>query len=149
LNNLPDEAKNNDSLVMRLQFGGRSILLPGDAEKEAEYSMLSETEVHTLQADVLKIGHHGSRNSTTPQFLAAVQPRLAIISVGLDNPYGHPSPELLERLQQAGVRILRTDRDGAVHVRTDGKTIMVSCYVACEEQGAAEISGQAQFPDHQ
>jgi competence protein ComEC len=84
-----------------------------------------------------------------PEFLAAVQPRIAIISVEFHNPYGHPSPELLERLEQASVRILRSDRDGAVHVLTDGKQTAVSCYVACAEPGSAANSGQTQFPNQQ
>ena len=109
-------AKNNDSLVLRLRYGRRSILLPGDAEKQVEREILSENSAEELHSDVLKIGYHGSKNSTTPEFLATVQPLVGIISAGEDNPYGHPSPELLERLENAGVRVLRTDRDGAVHV---------------------------------
>jgi competence protein ComEC len=91
-------AKNDDSLVFRVAFGERSFLLPGDAEKMAERSILSESDPRTLQSDILKVGHHGSKNSTTPDFLAAVQPSLAVISAGEENPYGHPSPQLLERL---------------------------------------------------
>jgi competence protein ComEC len=84
-----------------------------------------------LRSDVLKVGHHGGKNSTTLEFLDAVEPRIGIISVGEANPYGHPSPELLERLQADSVRILRTDRDGAVHVLTDGKRIEICCFVTC------------------
>jgi competence protein ComEC len=123
--------KNNDSLVLRLQYGGRSMMLPGDAEKQAEKAILGENNEEALHADVLKVGHHGSKNSTMPGFLAAVRPRIAVISAGEDNPYGHPSPELLERLESAGIRILRTDRDGAIHVLTDGKNLEISCFVAC------------------
>lgn len=140
--------KNNDSLVLRLQYGSRSILLPGDAEKQAESQILSENQPELLQSDVLKIGHHGSKNSTTPKFLAAVQPHIAVISAGEDNPYGHPSPELVDRLRNAQVRILRTDRNGAIHILTDGSHIEVSCFFACPE--FAENSGlaQAQTPNH-
>jgi hypothetical protein len=84
-----------------------------------------------LRAEVLKIGHHGSKNSTTSEFLAAVRPRLAIISVGADNPYGHPNAELLERLANANVRVLRTDRDGAVHILMNGNGLKVTCFVPC------------------
>jgi competence protein ComEC len=73
--------------------------------------ILAENGANELRADVLKIGHHGSKNSTMPDFLAAVQPRIRIISSGEGNPYGHPSPELPERLEKAGVRIYRTDSD--------------------------------------
>jgi competence protein ComEC len=102
--------------VLRLHYGRLNILLPGDAEKQVEREILSENSAEELHSDVLKIGYHGSKNSTTPEFLATVQPLVGIISAGEDNPYGHPSPELLERLENAGVRVLRTDRDGAVHV---------------------------------
>jgi competence protein ComEC len=139
-------AKNNDSLVLRLEYGQRSFLLPGDAEKQVEYTMLSENDVRLLHADVLKVGHHGSKNSTMPQFLAAVDPQIAVISSGEENPYGHPSPELLQRLEQSGARILRTDRDGAVRVLTDGHDLRVNCYVACVESPVE--SGAAKPPNH-
>jgi competence protein ComEC len=144
-------AKNNDSLVLRLHFGGESMLLPGDAEKQVEREILSENTSEALHSDVLKIGHHGSKNSTTPEFLAAVQPRLGIISAGEDNAYGHPHEELLERLEDAGVRILRTDRDGAVHVLTDGERLEITCFVACPTGTDARMSVQVQVqaPDKQ
>lgn len=148
---LPEEvalsAKNNDSLVFRMEFGERSFLLPGDAEKQSEFQMLDENDAAALHADVLKIGHHGSKNSTMPQFLATVQPSIALISAGADNPYGHPSPELLLRLRDSHVRILRTDRDGALHVLTDGKKMEVSCFIPCAEE-KPELSG-TQTPDEQ
>jgi competence protein ComEC len=134
-------AKNNDSLVLRLHYGNRTILLPGDAEKEAERAILAEHNEASLQADVLKIGHHGSKNSTMPDFLAAVRPRVAIISAGEENPYGHPSPELLERLEAAGVRVVRTDRNGAVRVRTDGIGLEVTCFVACPQPAGEAVAG--------
>jgi competence protein ComEC len=140
-------AKNNDSLVLRLRYGNRSLLLPGDAEKESERAILADANPNALQADVLKIGHHGSKNSTLPEFLAAVRPRVAVISAGENNPYGHPSPELIERLESAGIRILRTDRDGAIHVLTDGDRMVISCFVACPEKLAENLT-QAQMPDH-
>ena len=136
--------KNDDSLVLRLVYGKRAILLPGDAEKDAEQEIVAETPGDALRADVLKVGHHGSRNSTTPEFLARVHPSLALISSGADNPYGHPSPELLERLALAGVRILRTDQNGAIHVVTDGESLQVSCYVACLVASRADASTGAQ-----
>jgi competence protein ComEC len=128
-------AKNNDSLVLRLHYGHRTLLLPGDAEKDAERAILAENPEGELRADVLKIGHHGSKNSTMPDFLTAVQPRFAIISAGDGNPYGHPNPVLLQRLEGAGIRILRTDRDGAVRVLTDGERVEVSCFVPCLKDG--------------
>jgi competence protein ComEC len=142
-------AKNNDSLVLRVRYGERGVMLPGDAEKQAESTILSENGGETLRSDVLKVGHHGSKNSTTPEFLAAVHPRVAVISAGEDNPYGHPSPELLERLEAAGVWTLRTDRDGAVHVLTDGKRLEIACFVSCSEPTVSEASRQTQPPAQQ
>jgi competence protein ComEC len=124
-------AKNDDSLVLRLQYGDRSILLPGDAEKQSERGILAGSGTDGVRSDVLKVGHHGGKNSTTQEFLDAVRPRIGIISVGEANPYGHPSPELLERLEAAGVRVLRTDRDGAVHLLTDSRQVEIRCFVAC------------------
>jgi competence protein ComEC len=139
-------AKNNDSLVFRLKFGDRTLLFPGDAEKAVERSLLSENEEAAIHADVLKIGHHGSKNSTTPDFLSAVSPQLAIISSGEGNPYGHPSPEVLDRLETAGVRTLRTDTNGAIHILTDGKQIEVSCFVACPAASAPALGSAGVSP---
>jgi competence protein ComEC len=139
------EAKNNDSLVVRLQYGDRTVLLPGDAEKQVEYAMLAENDRGFLHADVLKVGHHGSKNSSMPEFLDAVGPQVSVISSGVENPYGHPSPELLERLEKRGSRILRTDQVGAVQVLTDGRAIQVSCFRACPAVQAQSVS--AQQPD--
>jgi competence protein ComEC len=124
-------AQNNDSLVLRLSYGRRTFLLAGDLEKQAEREIVSGMGEGALRADVLKVGHHGSKNSTTEGFLARVSPQLALISAGAENTYGHPNAELLERLHRAGVRTLRTDVDGAIHVLTDGKDLDVSCFVPC------------------
>jgi competence protein ComEC len=102
---------NNDSLVMRLEFGKASALLEGDAEAPSEREMVTHKRVAT--ATLLKVGHHGSMTSTTPEFLAAVSPREAVISVGHRNTFGHPRFEVLERLEQAKVKTFRTDREGA------------------------------------
>ncbi len=142
-------AKNDDSLVLRLHYRNETILLPGDAEKQAEREILSENSPEAMHSNVLKIGHHGSKNSTTPEFLAAVQPRVGIISAGEDNPYGHPSPELLERLKSAGIQTLRTDRDGAVHVLTDGTRLEITCFVPCPIAASVPASMQADAPNHQ
>ncbi len=133
---------------MRLHYGNRTFLLPGDAEKAVERAILDENTEAELQADVLKVGHHGSKNSTTHAFLAAVQPRVAIISAGEGNPHGHPSPEAIERLEDAGVRILRTDRDGAIHILTDGDRLEITCFVPCSSPESDSLR-QAQTPDEQ
>jgi competence protein ComEC len=124
-----------------LHCGKRTILLPGDAEKSSKNDVLAENSEDALRSDVLKAGHRGSKNSTTPAFLAAVHPQVGIISVGDANPYGHPSPELLGRLEAAGVRILRTDRDGAAHMLKDGQSLEITCFAACpEREGAAALA---------
>jgi competence protein ComEC len=139
------QAKNNDSLVIRLQYGDRTILLPGDAEKQVEYQMLSENGRDFLHADMLKVGHHGSKNSTMPEFLSAVSPRISVISAGEENPYGHPSPVLLQRLRESGTDVFRTDQDGAVQILTDGHTLQVSCFLDCS--GRTSALARSQPPD--
>jgi competence protein ComEC len=114
-------AGNDESLVLRLDFGQTSLLLAGDAEAQAEAEMLRENV--PLHADVLKIGHHGSANATTAPFLDAVAPRMAVIQVGQDNRFGHPAASALERL--AGIPIFRTDRAGAIEIISDGRQIWV------------------------
>ena len=140
-------AKNNDSLVVRLQYHDRTILLPGDAEKQVEYEMLAENDPAFLHADVLKVAHHGSKNSTMPELLNVVAPQISIISAGEVNPYGHPSPELLQRLEESGTRIYRTDQDGAVRVLTDGENLQVSCFIDCANR--ASVSAKTQPPNDQ
>ncbi len=102
---------NNDSLVLRLAFDRASVLLEGDAEAPSEQAMLASHRVQP--ATLLKVGHHGSRTSTTPAFLAAVSPIDAVISDGQHNTFGHPSPVTLSTLEAARVRTFRTDRLGA------------------------------------
>jgi competence protein ComEC len=113
--------ENNNSVVLHLDYGGTSLLLTGDAETEAEVAMIATGL--PLRADVLKVGHHGSNGSTSAAFVAAVAPHLAVIQVGVENPFGHPSPEVLERL--AGVLVYRTDQNGRVEVVSDGRRLWV------------------------
>jgi competence protein ComEC len=115
---------NDASVVLRVVHGAVSFLLTGDAEA-AEEAVLLDRARPSLRATVLKVGHHGSATSTTPAFLAAVAPRLALVSVGADNRYGHPHPDVLRSLRAAGVPVLRTDRDGAIVVRSDGRRLTV------------------------
>jgi competence protein ComEC len=117
-------AANDASVVLRLEYGRTALLLTGDAEAEEEAEMVRSGL--PLACDVLKVAHHGSRTSTTPAFLAAAHPRLAVISVGARNVYGHPSREVMERLRQSGVRVYRTDRNGAVTCLSDSVTVRVA-----------------------
>jgi len=111
-------ARNNDSLVMRLSYRERSLILSGDVERQIESELVAANLVH--HADILKVAHHGSKTSTTEPFLEAVHPAFAIISAGFANLYGHPNVEVVERLHAANIEVLRTDQMGAVTVRTDG-----------------------------
>jgi competence protein ComEC len=106
----PGAPINNDSLVIRLDFDHASALLEGDAEAPSEAAMLENNRI--TSATLLKVGHHGSRTSTTPAFLAAVSPLDAVISVGRNNTFGHPRTEVLGRLQDAHILTFRTDRGG-------------------------------------
>jgi len=114
-------AGNNDSLVLRISYGSRSFLLTGDMERPIETRLLaSGTNLH---ADVLKVGHHGSRTSSTQAFLEAVSPSVALISAGYENSFGHPHPDVVGRLAARHTAILRTDLDGLVTARTDGHSV--------------------------
>ncbi len=119
-----DLEENERSLVLRLKYGRYAFLLTGDLEREGEAALLDRGV--PLRADVLKVGHHGSRHATSEELLQKVRPSLAVISVGAHNRYRLPHQDVLDRLQAAGVRVYRTDRHGAVTVRTDGEEIEVS-----------------------
>jgi competence protein ComEC len=121
-----DEPKNNDSLVLRISYGRRSFLLTGDVERQIERQMLDANEIQ--HADVLKVAHHGSRTSSSEEFLSAVTPAFAVISDGFENSYGHPHPAVIERLEQHHADILRTDQKGLITIRTDGRRLSVETY---------------------
>ena len=116
-----DKPGNNDSLVLRINYGSRSFLLTGDMERGIEAKLLASGV--DLHADVLKVGHHGSRTSSTQAFLEAVSPSVALISVGFENSFGHPHPDVVGRLMARHAAILRTDLDGLVSARTDGQAL--------------------------
>jgi competence protein ComEC len=119
-----DSDSNNNSLVLRLVWGEAEFLLAGDIENEAEKQLLSSTQ--NLSADLLKIAHHGSGGSSSAEFLSAVAPAYAVISVGADNRFGHPDETVLERLAAlSDVTILRTDKEGTIEFRTDGHQVWV------------------------
>ena len=113
---------NNNSVVLRVTFGQIAVLFTGDAQSEAEARLLSHGG-RDLRADILKVGHHGSAYSSTPEFLAAVRPKIAIISCGLHNVFGHPSPLTLAALKASGAQVYRTDLDGGVSIQSDGISI--------------------------
>jgi competence protein ComEC len=118
-----DSPKNDDSLVLRLGYGRNGFLLPGDAERPIERDMLAEDEIR--RTDVLKVAHHGSRTSSTEDFVSAVEPVFAVISVGFENSYGHPNRDVVERLRQHRAVVYRTDQDGLITIRGDGYRLHV------------------------
>ena len=122
---------NDTSVVGRLAFGDNSFLFTGDAtqlaEKEIirEYSCSNSCEFATLDSDVLKVAHHGSKTSSSSEFLEEVSPEVAVISVGENNSYGHPTSETLENLNKYGIKVLRTDERGDIKIVSDGEAIKV------------------------
>ncbi len=122
---------NSASVVVSARYGRVRFLLVGDAEAPEERWLVRRAAADpsvaaALRADVLKVAHHGSRTSTTDEFVAWARPRVAVVSVGAGNSYGHPSRDVLDRLRGAGAHLLRTDADGAVVARTDGRRLQVS-----------------------
>jgi competence protein ComEC len=114
------EPKNNDSMVMQVSYGETSVLLEGDAEKAVERRIAS---LHHPHADLLKVGHHGSATSTTPEILQSVKPNFAVISCGYRTSFGFPRPDVLQRLQASGSHVYRTDINGAVSFYLDGHSV--------------------------
>ncbi len=104
---------------MRVRFGDTSALLVGDAHERIEKLLAAEAS----QVDLLKVGHHGSNTSSSPEFLQAVHPRYAVVSVGFYNSFGHPRPEVMQRYAGAHITTYRTDLAGAVSFYLDGKTV--------------------------
>lgn len=119
------EDANNYSVCIKLTYGNNSFLFTGDAEEISEEEMISSGI--NLRADVLKLGHHGSRYSTTEEFLAAVNPRYTVISVGKNNDYGHPHSEVMNRLDNLDIPVYRTDKNQTVIATSDGDKITFNC----------------------
>jgi competence protein ComEC len=129
--------ENANSIVLRLSYGNFSMLFTGDAETETEDLMMESAA--PLQAQVLKVGHHGSRYATSARFLEAVAPEAAVISSGADNRYGHPARQTLDRLKKAGVKIYRTDLNGEIAIISDGNKFEI--HVARQPVQVALLSG--------
>jgi competence protein ComEC len=117
------EDANDYSIVLKVEYGSTSFLLTGDAESVSESEMLAKGL--NLEATVLKVGHHGSRSSTGKDFLNAVNPKYAIISVGKGNSYGHPTKDVLDRLKAKNIPIYRTDENGTIVVTSDGSVVKI------------------------
>jgi competence protein ComEC len=120
-------SRNNDSVVLKLQYGKRVILLTGDIEKDAEAAILNANG--NLKADVVKVAHHGSRSSSIEGFVAATQPQFAIVSVGQTSIFGHPHSEVVERWRAAGAELMTTGSRGTITVTTNGDDLVVESFV--------------------
>ena len=116
---------NDTSYILRVSYGNTAVLFTGDATSLGEKLALKAQPNHYFHADVLKVGHHGSSDSTSKKFLKAVSPTIAVISVGKNNDYGLPDEELLDRLNDAGITVYRTDEDGSITLLLDGTNVTV------------------------
>lgn len=130
INPLGDDDQNNASLVIRLSYGKTNLLFCGDIEQEVEEKLVGELNQENLKHDIqiIKIPHHGSKTSSTQGFLALVDPELAVISVGAFNTFGHPAEEVINRLNDQRTKTLRTDKNGAVEMTSNGEWIRYKTY---------------------
>ena len=115
---------NNYSIVLQATYGNESFLFTGDAQNVSEAEILSKG--YNIKSDVLKVGHHGSSTSTSADFLKAVTPTYAVIEVGQENSYGHPTKQTLDKLKAAEVTVYRTDQNGIIEIKSDGKDLKVT-----------------------
>jgi len=122
-----ETSTNNDSIVLRLKFGTRAILLTGDIEKQAEKSLLESRQ--DLRADVVKVPHHGSKSSSTEDFVRATAPQFAIISVGRNSMFGHPHHEVVQRWQANGATVLTTGECGTIMITTNGTDLTLNKFI--------------------
>ncbi len=117
------EKPNNNSVVSRLDYKENSFLFTGDIERQAEYELVESRQ--NLDTDIMQAPHHGSKTSTSELLLERVTPEFAVISVGKNNRYGHPTQAVLENLADRGVKIFRTDRDGSITISSNGEDLFV------------------------
>ena len=137
--------ENANSLVVRLAIGSFDVLFTGDAEPETLEALIASGVLDASPIEVLKVAHHGSRHGTSRAFLDELRPRVAVISVGAGNDYGHPHPETLQVLADDCVRTYRTDRDGVVTIRTDGTGFRVTAAKGTTPEKA--VPGTGPKPD--
>ncbi len=120
-------SENNNSVVLRVIYGGRKFLFTGDVEKETEAKLLEMPEL--LQADVVKVAHHGSKTSSTQKLIDATTAKIAVIPVGNNSPFGHPHREVTERWQNSGAKILTTGTRGTISISTNGEDLEVRTFL--------------------
>lgn len=134
------ESLNDYSVAIRLVYKDNSFLFTGDAEVEPEREMVENSKTLPITAEVLKVGHHGSSTSTSPEFLEKVNPKVAIIQLGEDNSYGHPHRETMEKLNQKGIEVYRTDQNGTIVATGDGQEITFEVEKGFGQKETAETS---------
>jgi competence protein ComEC len=120
------KVRNDDSIVLELSWRDVSVILTGDIGRTVERDLGPMIPFAPLR--IVKVPHHGSLTSSTPDFVAALHPGVAVVSAGRSNHFGHPVPEVLDRYRLAGAEVFRTDRDGQVRVDTDGHSVSVTTF---------------------
>ena len=133
-NMISDNSINNNSLVCKLNYKNYSMLFTGDIEAIAEKAILKKysKNLNILKSDILKVAHHGSKTSSITEFIEKIKPKYAIIGVGKDNKFGHPSDSTIQNLEKANIRIYRTDKMGEIEMKTNGKEIKINEFLKCK-----------------
>ena len=133
-NMISDNSINNNSLVCKLNYKNYSMLFTGDIEAIAEKAILKKysKNLNILKSDILKVAHHGSKTSSITVFIEKIKPKYAIIGVGEDNKFGHPSDNTIQNLEKANIRIYRTDKMGEIEIKTNGKEIKINEFLKCK-----------------
>jgi competence protein ComEC len=133
-NMISDNSINNNSLVCKLNYKNYSMLFTGDIEAIAEKAILKKysKNLNILKSDILKVAHHGSKTSSITEFIEKIKPKYAIIGVGEDNKFGHPSDNTIQNLEKANIRIYRTDKMGEIEIKTNGKEIKINEFLKCK-----------------
>lgn len=133
-NMISDNSINNNSLVCKLNYKNYSMLFTGDIEAIAEKAILKKysKNLNILKSDILKVAHHGSKTSSITEFIEKIKPKYAIIGVGEDNKFGHPSDSTIQNLEKANIRIYRTDKMGEIEMKTNGKDIKINEFLKCK-----------------
>lgn len=133
-NMISDNSINNNSLVCKLNYKNYSMLFTGDIEAIAEKAILKKysKSLNILKSDILKVAHHGSKTSSITEFIEKIKSKYAIIGVGEDNKFGHPSDSTIQNLEKANIRIYRTDKMGEIEMKTNGKEIKINEFLKCK-----------------
>lgn len=133
-NMISDNSINNNSLVCKLNYKNYSMLFTGDIETIAEKAILKKysKNLNILKSDILKVAHHGSKTSSITEFIEKIKPKYAIIGVGEDNKFGHPSDSTIQNLEKENIRIYRTDKMGEIEMKTNGKEIKINEFLKCK-----------------